>query len=98
MTYSLRRTQDGAGDSGSMSQALIFTIDPSTGKEHVEVKEDARPAVGVAMRVGSRVTRTYEQDWWQTTVITEIIESRKTEYGEYVRFKTNNSIYEWASF
>lgn len=87
MTYSLRRERDGAGDSGGMSIAFWETEDGS-----VDVEHDARPRLGVAMRVGSLYARTMQaQDWWQTTYITEILEERE----DYVRFKTTNSIYEW---
>ena len=100
MRYSLRRTRDGAGDSGMMSQLIIPTFDMDTGKiVSKEIKENARPEVGGAMVVGSPFARSFSaQDWWQTTIITEILEERKTEEGEYVRFKTGNSEYEWESF
>jgi hypothetical protein len=51
------------------------------------------------MRVGSGIARSYSaQDWWQTTVITEILEDKINEDGtEYVRFKTGSSIYEWRN-
>ena len=103
MTYSLRRTRDDAGDSGNMSQALFPVYDDDgkimdmalawSGCDH------APPEVGTAMRVGSSYARTYSsQDWWQTTMITEILETRETPEGKYVRFKTCNSEYEWRSF
>lgn len=99
MRYSLRRTRDGAGDSGMMSLALIPTYDQDTGEiVDVERKEDARPQIGASMRVGSHYARTFGQDWWQTTLITAILEERKTDEGEYVKFKTGNSTYEWESF
>lgn len=85
--YSLRRESDGAGDSGGMSLALWFG-------EDFEVQEqyNARPKVGVCMRVGSMFARSNQaQDWWQTSTITEILE----ENDHYVRFRTSNSIYEW---
>jgi hypothetical protein len=85
--YSLRRESDGAGDSGGMSMALWFEGDD------IKHEHNARPRVGVAMRVGAVYARTYqEQDWWQTTVITEILEDR----NDYVRFRTGNSIYVWT--
>ena len=84
--YNLRRESDGAGDSGEMSLALWFE------DEEVHFAHGARPVVGVAMRVGSIGTRSYSyQDWWQTSLITEILE----ESENYVRFRTGNSIYEW---
>lgn len=95
MTYSLRRTRDGAGDSGPMSTALFY----DEGGNNVVTEDNAMPRVGVAMRVGSLYARSYSaQDWWQTTPITEILEERETEDGEYVRFRTGNSEYEWKSF
>lgn len=91
MTYSLRRTRDGAGDSGPMSEAIVPK--PEGGYPDIEVA--ARPRVGVAIRVGSPYARSYQaQDWWMTTVITEILEDEP----EYVRFKTGNSEYEWKVF
>lgn len=86
--YSLRRESDGAGDAGGMSVALWFDEN-----DELQTKQNARPRVGVAMRVGSVFARTYqEQDWWQTSLITEIVEDRE----DYVRFRTTNSIYVWT--
>lgn len=88
MTYSLRRTRDGAGDSGPMSEALRM------GEKGIESGGN-RPKVGYVMRVGSPYARTYEaQDYWTTTYVTEILE----ESENYVRFKTGNSEYEWERF
>ncbi len=83
---SLQRTRDGAGDSGAMSMALW--------QEDGEIKYEhgARPRVGVAMRVGSISGRSYSsQDWWQTTLITEIL----SESEEEIHFRTGNSEYIW---
>lgn len=56
---------------------------------------DGRPKVGWAVRVGSIVGRTFSgQDWWQTTIITEILE----DTPNMVRFKTGNSEYVWKVF
>ncbi len=97
MAYWMHRTRDGMGDSGSMSMALVPTYDENGKVVDVEYVNNARPQVGYVMRVGSGIARSYSaQDWWQTTVITEIIEDTVDENGgEYVRFKTGNSIYEW---
>ena len=85
--YSLRRTRDGAGDSGGMSNALKIIDGKIAVVGH-------RPEVGVAMQVGSLIARSYSaQDWWTTTTITEILEERE----DYVRFKTGNSEYEWRN-
>lgn len=101
MPYSLRRTRDGAGDSGQMSQAIFPVFDHDTGKMiDKKIQENAHPQVGAAMVVGSLYARSYSaQDWWQTTLITEILEERTEDGGvEYVRFKTGNSEYEWQKF
>lgn len=94
MSYSLRRTRDGAGDSGLMSRA--FWIDPNA-EGGVASEDNAIPRVGVSMRVGCHFGRSYSaQDWWQTTLITEILEDVTHEDGSrYIRFKTGNSEYEW---
>jgi len=86
--YSLFRNRDGAGDSGNMSLAIWLDIDGNVKYEH-----NARPRVGVLMRVGSAYARTMtSQDWWQTTLIEEILE----ESEGFVKFRTENgSIYEW---
>ena len=95
--YSLKRERDGIGDSGGMSIALTY------GQYDLEQEENARPRVGVVMRVGRHFARSYSaQDWWQTTLITEILEERtvETEEGkeDYVKFRTGNSVYEWRHF
>lgn len=83
----LRRITDGAGDSGSCSQAISWNED-GTLKEIVSDK----PTVGCSMLVGSDRARSFtRQDYWLTTVVTEILE----ESDEYIKFKTGNSIYEW---
>lgn len=85
---SLRRTRDGVGDDGPMSD--IGRINPETNQP--EWKHGERPTVGWVVRVGSPYARSYSaQDWWQTTPVTEILENRES----YVRFKTGNSEYEW---
>lgn len=49
------------------------------------------PTVGCSLLVGSVTARSYsDQDYWLTTVVTEILE--KSELG--YKFKTENSIYE----
>lgn len=55
------------------------------------------PTVGCSMLVGSVTARSYSsQDFWLTTVVTEVLEEKRTEDGllEYVRFRTENSEYE----
>jgi hypothetical protein len=83
----LRRTSDGAGDSGSTCQAISWNED-GTFKEVVS----NRPTVGCSFLVGAATARTYSsQDYWLTTVVTEILEERE----DYVKFKTGNSEYEF---
>lgn len=49
------------------------------------------PTVGCSLLVGSVTARSYsDQDYWLTTVVTEILEESKLGY----KFKTQNSIYE----
>jgi hypothetical protein len=89
MPYSLSRVRDGAGDSGQMCN-LLWEEDGE-----LKVEPNGKPRVGVAVQVGSHYARTMEnQDWWQTSYITEIIE----EKDDYVKFKTGNSVYEWKAF
>lgn len=86
---SLRRIPDGAGDSGTMSNALKIVIDEN-GKETVKIVSN-RPVVGANMMVGSSFARTMRnQDWWCASEVIEIIE----ESEDYCKFKTKNSIYE----
>ena len=99
MAYWMFRTRDKMGDSGTMSMALVPSYDENGKVVDVQYINNARPQVGYVMRVGSHFARTYSaQDWWQTSVITEILEDRINEDGsEYVKFKTGNSIYEWRN-
>lgn len=82
----LTRVTDGAGDSGSLVQSIEWNED-GTFKQVV----GDRPIVGCSMLVGSVTARSYsDQDYWLTTRVTEIME----ESEEYVKFRTDNSIYE----
>ena len=100
MPYSLRRTRDGAGDSGPMSDAVTPIWDDNGKLVDKIIEHRARPKVGAAMVVGAPYARSYSaQDYWQTTPITDILEERTEDDGaEYVRFKTGNSEYEWRHF
>jgi hypothetical protein len=83
----LRRRGDNAGDAGGRSEAIAWNEDGTL----KEVVSD-RPTVGCSMLVGSVTARSYSyQDYWLTTVVTEILEDK----GHYVKFRTENSIYEW---
>jgi len=88
MYYSLYKINDkSCGDSGPMSCVFSFN------DQEVKFEHNARPRVGVYLRVGSNYARFMEkQDWWQTNEITEILE----DTDNYVKFRTkSNSIYEW---
>lgn len=83
----LRRISDGAGDEGARSLALAANEDNTD----IVIKGN-RPIVGCLMQVGSVTARSYSRfDYWTTTPVTEILE----ETEDYVRFKTQNSEYEW---
>lgn len=85
------------GDSGGMSMALWRNEE--TGE--IEYENNAKPRVGVAMRVGSITGRSYSyQDWWQTTPIKRIVKEWETDDGnEHVIFETQNgSTYHWKSY
>jgi hypothetical protein len=95
MTYLLYRTRDHAGDTGNMSMAFFY----DESGNNILSEDNAEPRVGVALRVGSSYGRSYsQQDWWQTTMITEILETQETPGGKSIRFKTGNSEYEWRAF
>lgn len=82
----LRRTRDGAGDSGARVDAIEWNEDGTF--KRVAGHE---PIVGCSLLVGSVTARSYsDQDYWLTTVVTEILEKREG----YCRFKTGNSEYE----
>jgi len=104
MPYSLSRTRDGAGDSGPMSTLYFPVYDENDPEKIVDVttEHNSPPKVGAVIRVGSPYSRSYSaQDWWQTTLITEILEERTDSEDPdclYIRFKTGNSEYEWRSF
>lgn len=88
MTYTLRRVSDGAGDSGARSQAIKWNEDGT----FLEVVSN-KPVIGCSLLVGSSTARSYQwQDYWLTTVVTEIIEER----DGYIKFKTGNSVYEFT--
>lgn len=88
MAYFLERERDGAGDSGQMCLGLWEE------NGEVKVEENAKPRLGIALRVGSSYARTMSaQDWWQTSYITEILEEKE----DYVKFRTGNSIYIWKA-
>jgi hypothetical protein len=52
--------------------------------------KDNKPVVGCSLLVGSVSARSYSnQDYWLTTVVTEIVQER----DDYIEFKTENSKY-----
>lgn len=91
MKYTLRRLSDKKGDSGQLSEAIQWN---PNGTYSSTISD--RPVIGCSMLVGSVYARSYStQDFWLTTPIIEIIKEIKDENFDYVRFKTENSEYEW---
>ena len=85
--YFLQKVDSYTGDSGNMSMFIYKDTDGAVKYEH-----GAKPRIGGVIRVGSMFARSYSaQDWWQTSLITEILE----ETENYVKFRTLNSVYEW---
>lgn len=91
MRYSMYDTR-GRGDAGPMSQALVPTFEDGK-MTKLDTEDNARPRLGVAMRVGTFFSRSYSaQDWWQTTLIAEIV----SDEPEKVVFRTRSgSTYTW---
>jgi hypothetical protein len=79
--YNLSRVGDGAGCRGKNSHAIEYHS-----PELPNVDKGPRPTVGCGMVVVNGLS-----DWWQTTLVTEILE----DTPDYMKFKTENSIYEW---
>jgi hypothetical protein len=78
-------------EQGARVDAISWNED-KTFKEVV----DHKPVVGCSLLVGSVTARSYSaQDYWLTTVVTEILEEEKDDKGylKFVRFKTKNSEY-----
>ena len=91
MSFRLKRVSDGAGDVGSLSQAIKWNED-DTFKEVVNYF----PTIGCSMLVGSMTARSYSNsDYWITTPVVEILEEIKNDDTFYIRFKTKNNEYEW---
>ena len=78
-------------EQGQRVEAIAWNED-RTFKEVV----DSKPVVGCSLLVGSVTARSYSsQDYWLTTVVTEILEEKRDTEGhlEFVKFKTKNSDY-----
>jgi hypothetical protein len=88
MRYTLRRLTDGAGNRGGESLALWLE------GEEVRHEHNARPRVGVKLRVGSLYGRSFAaQDWWCTNWITQVLE----DTPQRILFETaSGSVYEWT--
>ena len=89
MRYNLRRISDSAGDTGPMSRTIKRNTDGSL------EEGGPRPRIGFNVIVGSPYARTYDlRDYWVTTTVQEILEETENR----MKFRTNNSIYEWEQF
>jgi len=87
-------SEDGRGDSGTVSTALHLL------DNEVVYDSDSEPCVGKSMRVGSAYARSYQwQDYWTTTPVKEILSRVEDENGITVVFKTRSgSIYTWRKY
>lgn len=87
--YNLERVTDKAGDSGHH----LVSLDPGT---LVRIGDPGELHLGARIQCGSSYARTMQwQDWWMTSVLTEFIETSADL--SYVKFRTNNSVYEvWS--
>lgn len=91
MSFNILRTRDGKHETGGASQAIQWKEDGTFDKVVAHV-----PTVGCSMLVGSVTARTYsDQDYWLTTPVVEILEEVNNDSVHYVRFRTENSEYEW---
>jgi hypothetical protein len=86
MPFHLRRISDGARWSGLRSESVQWNGGSSIGKVHSH-----EPILGNSILVGSFSS----SNVWITTEIVEILEEIRTDYVDYVRFRTLNSEYEW---
>ena len=78
-------------ESGSRIESIAWNADGT----HKETSHKV-PTVGESVLVGSVTARSYSaQDYWLTTVVTEILEEKRTEEGliYYAKFRTENSVY-----
>jgi hypothetical protein len=91
--YSLYREDGFVGDSGPMCEIL-------DSESYKPIKGEHYPSIGCGVRVGSFNGRTYSnQDWWQTSPVTEILEESVDDEGyRTVKFKTRSSVYHWKEF
>ncbi len=91
MPFHIKRLHDGVHESGGASQAIAWKEDRSFDKVVAHV-----PTVGCSMLVGSVTARSFsDRDYWLTTPVVEILEEINNDDVHYVRFRTENSEYEW---
>jgi hypothetical protein len=90
----LKRLNDGLTNRGSVVECIKWNED-STFNSIIGEK----PVVGCSIRIGNTTAKMFiSQDWWLTTVVTEIIEEKYYKKKlEYCKFKTENSVYELYS-
>jgi hypothetical protein len=87
----LIRQGDGEGEAGALVQAIEWDED---GRQK-SIKGN-RPIVGCSLYIGSLTPRTYSyRDYWLTTPVVEILEETEEKGQLYVKFRTENSIYEF---
>lgn len=82
----LRRIRDGKGDSGERIQSILLNSKNELGKVVAN-----RPLLGCCLLVGDNKSKIYgSQDYHVTSPIKDIL----IERSDYVKFVTENSIYE----
>jgi len=81
MEYTLIRLNDNKVITGTGSDSIAFKKDGTFKKAYKE-----RPKLKCSLVIGRKL-----YDWWQTTIVTEIL----FETDTYCRFKTTNSEYIW---
>lgn len=86
MPFHLRRIPDGRSWSGLRSQAISWNDESEIGKI-----DGYQPEVGKSILVGPISSI----DAWITTAVEEILEEIRTDDVDYIRFRTQNSEYEW---
>jgi hypothetical protein len=86
MPFHLRRISDDRRWSGLRSEAITWDEESAIGRV-----DGHQPELGKSILVG----HISSSDTWITTTIEEVLEEIRTEDVDYIRFRTQNSEYEW---
>ena len=86
----LKRVSDGEGFNGIAVDAIKLNEDGTS-----EIIGHV-PTIGCCLRVGSLIAGTYSaRDFWTTTPILEFIKETEVNKEYYLKFRTENSVYEF---